>query len=446
MKKEKHYDCLVLGSGPAGLYAALSCAKKGYSTVVIENRSWGGTGFRDGCLPVKKILDRIKVFQKYNSIFPGNHSGGIPEPESIIFDDKTDGRKIETRVLGRLKEAGVATVFGDGSFVSERAFQVADRTIRADRIVIATGTSPSAPEGMRLDGDRIISHREAVLLKDLPEKMIIIGGNVEGIEFASIFSFLGVKVTVVEQESEILPRNDRDQVRPLLNSLEKQGTVLKSGVKVVALIAGGDCVELVTEKGDILRSGKVLVTGLRSPNFPRGLAKIGIDYLPWGIPVDKKLETNIPGIFAVGDINGLHGMAHIAIQQGAFITEGFNGKTVHKDYGTLPRAVFSIPEIAGAGKQEWELKESGTEYKAVSFALKNSWRGYSRGTGTGFIKLLFDGKEQLLGIWMTGENASEIMSASGLLLKKKVTKADVLENLFIHPTLGEGILEGAFLA
>ncbi len=446
MEKGKHYDCLVLGSGPAGLYAALSCAKKGYATAVIENRSWGGTGFRDGCLPVKKILDRIKVFQKYNSMFQGRHPGGILRPGNFLFDDKTDGRQIEARVLGRLKEAGVETVFGDGSFVSERVFQIDNRTIRADRIVIATGTSPSAPEGILLDGDRIISHREAVNLKDLPEKMIIIGGNVEGIEFASIFTFLGVKVTVVEQEREILPRNDRDLVQPLLNSLGKQGTVLKSGVKVVSLTAGGDCAELITEKGDILRSEKVLVTGLRAPNFPRGLDKTGIDYSPWGIPVDKKLETNISGVFASGDINGLHGMAHIAIQQGAFITEGFNGKAAPKDYSTLPRAVFSIPEIAGAGKQEWELKESGTEYKAVSFALKNSWRGYSRGMGTGFIKLLFDGKEQLLGIWMTGENASEIMSASGLLLTKRVSKREILNNLFIHPTLGEGILEGAFLA
>ena len=440
-----HFDCLVIGSGPAGLYAALSCAKKGYSTVIVENRSWGGTGFSNGCLPVKKILDRIKVFRKYNSIFHHQQFGEFPESGRILFNDRTYGRRIEVKVKERLQEAGVETLYGNGFFVSERVFNIEGKIIQADRILIATGTSPSSPEGIPLDGDRIISHREAVVLDKLPEEMIIIGGNVEGIEFATLFSSLGVKVVVVEQEWEILSGNDRDLVLPLLTDLENHGVVLKTGVKIVSSEVNRDMVELKTEEGEAFVTEKVLVTGVRAPNFPRGLDRAGVHYLRWGIPVNKKLETNVSGIFALGDINGLHGMAHIAIQQGVFITEGFDGKTVPQDYSALPRAVFSLPEIAGAGKQEWELLEAGMEYRTVSFDLKDSWRGFSRDIDSGFIKLIFDMNEQLSGIWMTGENASTVMSASGLLLKKRISKREILENLFIHPTLGEGILEGAFL-
>ena len=180
-------------------------------------------------------------------------------------------------------------------------------------------------------------------------------------------------------------------------------------------------------------------------NFPEGIESTGINYSDKGIPVDKKLQTNITNIFAAGDINGIHGMAHIAIQQGMFITEGKKGNQVVKDYSSLPRAIFTLPEIAGAGRQEWELIKSGTAYKVKKIPLKNLWRGFSKNINTGFIKLIFE-KDILTGIWMTGQDASEILSTSGLLIGQNLSEQTIMNNLFIHPTLGEGIIESLFNA
>ncbi|MCK5153232.1 MAG: NAD(P)/FAD-dependent oxidoreductase, partial [Spirochaetales bacterium] len=152
-----------------------------------------------------------------------------------------------------------------------------------------------------------------------------------------------------------------------------------------------------------------------------------------------------PNIFAAGDVNGIHGMAHIAIQQGIFITRGKEGNQVIQDYSSLPRAMFTLPEIAGAGKQEWELIKEGDLYSVKKFPLKNTWRGFSRNINTGFIKLIFE-NNILTGIWMTGQDASEILSSSGLLIGQNLAESTIMDNLFIHPTLGEGILEALFNA
>ncbi len=438
-----HFDCLILGSGPAGLYSALGCAKKGYSTAIVENRAWGGTGFRDGCLPVKKALDRLRILERYNDLFADNRGHDPDILYAFLHDNEEKMKQVEAIILKRLANAGVKTLFGDGSFVSDHVYRVSGKEIAADNIVIATGTSPASPVGISLDNDRIITHREALQLTDPPEKMIIIGGNVEGMEFASLFSGLGTKVTVMEQDGEILTGNDRDLIAPLLKVLTEKGVVFKTGTKAVSVSAAEKAVSVITSDGDRISADNVLVTGFRSPNVPDGLDNTGVIHTEVSIPVDNCLQTNIPGIFAVGDINGIHGMAHIALQQGLFIPEAIEGKEVPRIYEALPRAMFTIPEIAGAGKQEWELENEGVQYKSVSVELGDTWRGFSKDLESGFIKLLFDKNELLTGIWMTGDGASEIMASAGLFLGGRVSKNDILNNLFIHPSLGEGMLEAA---
>lgn len=262
-------------------------------------------------------------------------------------------------------------------------------------------------------------------------------------EFASLFSGLGTKVTVMEQDGEILTGNDRDLIAPLLKVLTEKGVVFKTGTKAVSVSAAEKAVSVITSDGDRMSADNVLVTGFRSPNIPDGLDNTGVIHTEVSIPVDNCLQTNIPGIFAVGDINGIHGMAHIALQQGIFIPDAIEGKEIPRRYGTLPRAVFTIPEIAGAGKQEWELENEGVQYKSVSVELGDTWRGFSKDLESGYIKLLFDKNELLTGIWMTGDGASEIMAFAGLFLGGRVSKNDILNNLFIHPSLGEGMLEAA---
>ncbi len=440
-----HFDCLVLGSGPAGFYAALSCTKEGYSVALVEKSTWGGTGFRDGCLPVKTALDRMRLYEKSKTLFHSDEKFRSLSFSDFFVNNEKKMKKVEGLLKERLREAGVQLFHGDGFFHSAKVYETAGKILTTETVIIATGTQPSAPEGIILDSDTIITHREVLRLNTIPNEMIIIGGNVEGIEFASLFSALGVKVTVLEQGYEILPGNDRDLLKPVFDTLKRNGVTLRSETRVLSAGSTGERAFVELVNGEKLYASIVLITGCRKPNLPEGLNNTGVIFTKTAIPVNAKLETNVPGIFAVGDVNGIHGMAHTAIQQGMFIVESIKGRTIPLNYENLPRAMFTLPEVAGAGKQEWELLQEDIPYKTVSFQLADTWRGFSKDVQSGIIRLVFYPGNTLAGIWMSGENASEILSFSGLLIGKAVTKDDILRNLFIHPTLGEGILEGAAL-
>ncbi len=440
-----HFDCLVLGSGPAGFYAALSCAKNGYSVALVEKSTWGGTGFRDGCLPVKTALDRMRLYEKSKALFHVDEKfRSLFFPDFFVNNEKKM-KKVEGLITDRLRCAGVQLFHGNGLFHSAKVYETAGKRITAETVIIATGTQPSAPEGIALDSGTIITHREALRLDKIPNEMIIIGGNVEGIEFSSLFSALGVRVTVLEQDCEILPGNDRDLLQPVFDTLKRNGVKLRTETRVLSTGSTEEKAFVELKNGERLFTSMVLVTGCRKPNLPEGLKNTGVIFTETTIPVNEKLETNVPGVFAVGDVNGIHGMAHTAIQQGMFIVDSMKGRKIPLNYENLPRAMFTLPEVAGAGKQEWELLQKNIPYKTVSFQIADTWRGFSKDIQSGIIKLVFSPGETLAGIWMSSENASEILSFSGLLLGKKVSKDDILRNLFIHPTLGEGILEGTAL-
>ncbi len=439
------YNCIIIGSGPAGLYSALSCAKEGYNTAIIEKDLLGGTGFRTGCLPVKRNLDVLRKAEEAITLSPE----GIKETSSfrknLLTNTETYMAGSENIITQRLNTAGVDLYKGDGRFLDANTFLINDQKLKTDNFIIATGTTPSSPPGIKLDGKTVISHIEALKLKKLPESMIIIGGNVEGIEMASLFSSLGVKITVLEMLDLILDGTDRDLIDPVIKDLTLKGVQLYTGVKAESIEVNKPQTTVILDTGKRINSEKVLVTGLRQINIPEGIEKTNVIFSKEGIPVNNKLQTNIANIFAVGDINGVHGMAHIAIQQGMLITKGINGEQAINGYSSLPRAMFTLPEIAGAGKQEWELLKEGNSYEVKKILLKNTWRGFSRNIKNGFIKLIFENKI-LIGIWMTGPDASEILSSAGLLIGQNLSDKTIMDNLFIHPTLGEGILEALFNA
>ncbi|MEA1910471.1 MAG: NAD(P)/FAD-dependent oxidoreductase [Spirochaetota bacterium] len=439
------YNCIIIGSGPAGFYSALSCAKEGFKTAIIEKTQLGGTGFRSGCLPVKRNLDVIRKIEEALSLSVNGITLNPDFKKNLLTDTETYMIEVEDLISKRLKEASVDIFRGDGQFLNTNAFQINDKKLETDFFIIATGTSPGSLPGIALDKHLVLSHMEAVKLKTLPKEIVIIGGNVEGIELASLFSSLGVKVTVIEQVDQILNETDRDLIQPVIDDLVSKNTTFLTSIKVQSIETDKNKVIIrLLNKGSIITE-KVILTGVRKMNIPEGIELTGINYSDTGIHVNNNLQTNIPNIFAVGDINGIHGMAHIAIQQGMLITKGIKGQKVINDYSSLPRAMFTLPEIAGAGKQEWELIKMGKIYKVKSFPLKNSWRGFSKNINTGFIKLIFE-HDILTGIWMTGQDASEILSSSGLLIGQNLRKTTIMNNLFIHPTLGEGILETLFSA
>jgi dihydrolipoamide dehydrogenase len=451
-----HYDVLVLGSGPAGFYCALHSARLGKKTILVERERLGGTGFRWGCLPVKMMLDRLRAAAGGTDEVRCSQAALIPATARRI-------QEVEPRIRRRLTAGGVEVAQGEGRLVDAGAVRLGRRKISASRIVIATGTEPEAWTGIPLDGETVLSHREILGLTEVPGRLLILGGDVEGIEFACLFARLGSRVTVIEKEGAILPGTDPDLAGPVEQDLLARGVSLLTGAKVRGCtLAGGASVSL--SDGSTLEGDRVLVTGLRRPNFPQGLERIGIEHDDQKIKVNATLQTSCRSIYAAGDINGITGMAHAAIQQGLLAarliagtggwepdferdTDGRPGSGARGEIAgaigapPYPRAMYTIPEIAGAGYQENELQAEGIPYRRLGYRLTDTWRGFSKGIEEGFIKVLSGEDNRILGLWICSADASEQAALFGPLLSGGLTLEGLKEGLILHPTLGEAALE-----
>jgi dihydrolipoamide dehydrogenase len=279
---------------------------------------------------------------------------------------------------------------------------------------------------------------------EVPEHLLILGGDVEGIEFACLFARLGGRVTVIEQERRILPGTDQDLVETIERDLLDRGVHLKTGEHVRGCTVEGHP-NVSLSDGSTLEGDRVLLTGLRRPNFPDGLEQAGIKHDGQKVKVNADLQTSCKTVYAVGDINGITGMAHAAIQQGLVAARRIAdpGRVTGASPAgpPFPRAIYTLPEIAGAGYQESELDMEGTPYRRSAYRLADTWRGYSKGTDRGFIKVLAGKDERILGLWICGSDASGQASLFGPLLAGGLTIDGLQDGLILHPTLGEAALE-----
>jgi dihydrolipoamide dehydrogenase len=424
-------ELLVLGSGPAGWYCALEAARAGFRTALAEKAELGGTGFRWGCLPVKMGLDAMR-----------RGRAALPTPARL--------REVERRLEEGLRAAGVTLLAGEASFLDAHTLSVGGRQVRAGTVVIATGTRPAAPAGLALDGRRMISHVELVRQARAPRgearlrRAAVVGADVEGVELACLLAGMGSRVQLLEQLPEILPGQDRDLADPVQARLQALGVRLHLGARVASAATRARGAVLVLESGEELAAELVLLAGLRAPNLPAGLDRAGVAWEADRIPVDDRFRTSAPNIYAIGDINGLCGMAHAAIQQGLLLPGSLRGEPpAPAAYPAPPRAVFTIPEIAGAGLQERELQARGQPFRGARVELAETWRGFSRERQGGFLKVLAAPDGRLLGLWVCAEDASELAAPFGPLLERQATLEEVRRSLFIHPTLAEALLEAA---
>ncbi len=441
-------ELLVLGSGPAGWYCALEAARAGFRAALAEKAELGGTGFRWGCLPVKMALDSMRRGRL--ALRSGRRSArgqaALPSPARLA--------EVERRLEEGLRAAGVVLLRGEASFLDAHTLSVGGRQVRADTVVIATGTRPAAPAGLALDGQRVASHADLVRWGHPPRgearlrRAAVVGADVEGVELACLLAGLGARVHLLEQQDEILPGQDRDLAGPVQANLEALGVRLHLGARVASaaaarrspLAARGVVVGL--DNGRELAVERVLVTGLRAPNLPAGLDKAGVACTEDRIPVDDRCRTSAAHIYAIGDINGLCGMAHAAIQQGLLLPGALRGgPPAPAAYPSPPRALFTVPEIAGAGLQERELQARGLPFRCSRVELADTWRGLSWGLPDGFLKALAAPDGRLLGLWVCAENASELAAPFGPLLERGADLEEVRRSLFLHPTLAEALLE-----
>lgn len=434
------YDVLVIGGGTAGYYCARQCVRNGFKVALVEKHELGGTGFRWGCLPTKIVLDMLKTLNETRKL--GIEFKQEELNRQILKSTKDRILKIKGKMERDLKSEGVEIFYGKGRFINHHVFQINNSRIEAEKIIIATGSRPRGIGNITVDGKTIITHKEVFQLDVLPAKLVIAGGDVEGIEFASIFSRLGTDVTVVEQEDEILKGYDRDLKQPLLKELNKHGVTFNLNTKIIDIQKTGEGIRAQLSSGGHIEADQILLTAGREPNIPSGLKEIGVNFNKHGIPVDENLRSNLKHIYAAGDVNGICGMSSAAIHQGIEAAQHLVGEGgIGSGYYGMPRALFSIPEIAGVGQMECDLVSKGINYEVKKYNLADTWRGISKNIDEGMIKVLFDREENVLGIWIVGGYASELIGLYHTTFKKGIKLRDIRENLYIHPSMSEGILE-----
>ncbi len=432
------YDAVVIGSGAGGLYFSLNSAKKGKKIGIIEKEKLGGTAFTTGCLPVKKIMDKIKSFEK--AMFLEKEGlVKVNKDKSLLYEaGKKNIAPIEEFIKEKLKKNNIDFYIGEGEILPDKKIKINGEVIEGENIIIATGTRAcSFKNAAEIDEKVIFSHKGMLSIDILPQEITILGGNVEGIEFASMFSELGVKVCVIEREEEILKGNDEDLIRNIKERLVSKGVNFLLKTEVLSIDKVESKAQIKLHNGKKIEVEKLLITGIRKTNIPKGVKKLKINLEKGYIKVDENLMTGEDGIYAIGDVNGIHGMAHIAIQQGILLSDYlWENKKISFEYASLPRCIFTLNELAGAGYQENELKDCAV--KKIYF--KDTFRGMNSTFDDGFLKVIIKDKK-IKGLWINSMDAGALIGNVGLWIDKEMSIEDIKKSLFIHPSLSEGLID-----
>ena len=464
-----HYDVVVIGGGPGGYVAAIRCAQLGLETACIDSwldadnkPSLGGTCLNVGCIPSKALLDTSHHYHRLQHEFDDH---GI----------KTEGASIDVKqMLARKDEivasltGGVAALFaknkvtwlqGHGKLMGENQVEFMPhakgrkkakaQVVEADNIIIATGSVVATVESLPVDGKRIVDSTGALNFDEVPKSMAVIGGGVIGLELGSVWSRLGADVSVLIRRDEFLPAVDTHLSTAALKELTSQGLDIRLGTKTIAAKATSRQVTVTIEdaKGESqLKFDKVLVATGRSPNTD-GLNAVeaGLELDDRGfIVVDEMCRTNLPGVYAVGDVVRGPMLAHKASEEGVAVAEHIAGEFSHMNYGTIPWVIYTWPEIAWVGKTSQELEKSGVDFKEGVFPFMANGRARASGDLSGMVKVISDAKDDtILGVHIIGANASEMIAEAVLAMEFSASSEDLARTIHAHPTLSEAMHEAA---
>jgi dihydrolipoamide dehydrogenase len=451
---QRDFQAVVIGAGPGGYPCAIRLGQLGIKTLIIEKENWGGVCLNVGCIPSKalitagKRLEEIKHAGDMGIVFEGSARADmakIQEWKSGIVSKLTGGVATLLKGNGVELAKGTATITGPNEITLESSEGV--RKITADYIVVATGSTPIEIPGFSFQDEPIISSTEALALTEVPKHLVVIGGGYIGLELASAYRNLGAEVTVVEMMDSVLFGFDPDCVKIIARRLKKLGvnTILKARAKGWEATADGVRVSVETEAGiQTIDADKVLVAVGRRPNSKGlGLEGLGVAIEKGFIKVDSQLRTNIPSIFAIGDVAGQPMLAHKASHEGEVVAEVIAGHNVHYDAKTVPAVVFTDPEIATAGLDEAQARARG-EIKVGKVPYAAVGRALTANETEGFFKVIIDAKSHLiLGVTIIGYHASDLISEAALAIEMSAEALDVGLTIHPHPTLGEGVMEAA---
>ena len=448
------YDVIVIGSGPGGYVCAIRCAQLGMKTAIVEKReTLGGTCLNVGCIPSKALLASSEKFEDASEHFsdigidvkPKLNLKKMMEFKDEVVEANTKG------VAFLMKKNKIDHLKGHGEIVASGQVRVVDETYEADNIIIATGSDVISLPGIEIDEERIVSSTGALELSEVPQSMVVIGGGVIGLELGTVYRRLGTKVTVVEYLDNILPGMDEEIRKESLKIFKKQGIEFKLSSKVVSAVNKGKSVELSVEPaagGDAASMNADIVlmaVGRKAYTDSLGLGAVGVETDDRGrVVTDEFFETNVEGVYAIGDVIAGPMLVHKAEDEGVILAEMLAGESGHMDYNLVPGVVYTWPEVANVGQTEEQLKEAGVKYKAGKFPFMANGRARAIGMTDGFVKILADAEtDRVLGAHMIGPNVGDLMAEIVMVMEFQGTAEDIARTCHAHPTLMEVVKEAA---
>ena len=446
------YDIAIIGGGPAGYNAAEKAAINGLKTVLFEKNAIGGVCLNEGCIPTKtllysaKLLDNMKGASKYG-ILEGEQAGfdlgKIISRKDKVVKKLTGGVKMKLTSSGVEIVEGVATLLGEKSDKIRISCNEVEYVVKY--VLVCTGSDTIIPPIKGLADVAYWTSKEALEIKELPKSLVIIGGGVIGIEFASFFNSMGVKVTVIEMMPEILGAMDKETSAMLRKEYAKKGIDFHLNTKVTEVSPEGLTIEK-DSKTSIINADRILLSVGRKANTDKvGLSNLSVEILRNGVRVNEYMQTSHPRVYACGDITGYSMLAHTAIRESDVAVNHILGIDDPMSYKAIPGVVYTNPEIAGIGKTEEELKAAGTYYQVLKLPMAYSGRFVAENElGNGLCKLIIDEEAKIIGCHMLGNPASELITIAGMAIEQELTVDDFRKVVFPHPTVSEIIHESLF--
>lgn len=445
------YDILVVGSGPGGYVAAIRAAQLGKRVGLVERAEAGGVCLNWGCIPTKALLKSAQIYAHCKAAEQyGVEIGGEVRPalEKMVARSRGVAETMNKGVLFLLKKNNIDLIKGFGRLTAPGHLDVDGTDYEADHIILATGARPREMPFMPVDGKRVITSREALTLNELPETMIVVGSGAIGSEFACFYATLGVKVTIVEYLPRIMPLEDEEVSKTMERAFRKlRATVLTSTTVKSVKVADNHCeVAIEGKKGPETLTADVVLSavGVEANIEGIGLETLGVKVEKGKVAVDEHYRTNVAGVYAIGDIVGGPALAHVASAEAVCCVEaicGLNPRPV--DYANIPSCIFTTPEVASVGLTEAQAAEKGMAVKVGRYPFTASGKATAAGDREGFVKLIFDAEDKLIGAHLVGANVTEMLAEPTLARTLGATAQAIVRTVHAHPTLSEGVAEAA---
>lgn len=453
-----NYDVIVIGAGPGGYVAAIRASQLGFKTAIVDKQWLGGVCLNVGCIPSKALLknaDVAHLLRERSKEFGFSFENLTLDFSSAVKRSRQVSDRLVRGIGFLMKKNNIDVHMGAALVTAKDTVQVTDKDgkvteLKTKNIIVATGASASGIPGVAVDGEKVVTYREAILQTKLPKSAVIIGGGAIGAEFATVWSSYGSDVTIVEMLPRIVPLEDEEIGSELAKSFQKRGINVMTDTRVLSVetIDSGVRVKVSGPDGEktIEAEQALMAIGFKPNSKGLGLENLGVQISQRGfIEIDERMATNVPGIWAIGDVTGKFLLAHVASAMGVICAENIAGvETTTIDYRMVPRATYCQPQVASFGLTEAQAKEAGYIVKIGRFPFQPNGKALGLGEYTGFVKIVSDEKYgEILGAHMIGPEVTELLPELTLAQRYELTTAEIARNIHAHPTLSEVLMEAA---